>query len=252
MPSAKSTHKKVDPNTTNVPVTPMSAEILETKKSKATKTTPVTTTPVTTTPVTAKKETKHRTKKTDVVVTPSTLMTDTVVPDEAKNVVVSDATETSITDNFSEFILKFQSVMGQFSALKTELKNLEKKTVKQLKIVQKLNNKKKRKATRAPSGFVKPSLISNELAKFLGKPEGSEMARTDVTREINKYIRANNLQDKENGRKINPDQILTTLLKIPDDISLTYFNLQRYMGPHFPKQSKAVLPVEAVAPVAPA
>ena len=66
------------------------------------------------------------------------------------------------------------------------------------------------------------------------------MARTDVTREINKYIRANNLQDKENGRKINPDKQLQTLLKIDDSISLTYFNLQRYMGPHFPKQSKAV------------
>ena len=101
-----------------------------------------------------------------------------------------------------------------------------------------LTAKKKRKQQRAPSGFVKPSPISNELAEFLGKPQGSEMARTDVTREINQYIRANSLQDKENGRKINPDTKLKDLLKIPDDISLTYFNLQRYMGPHFPKQIK--------------
>ena len=64
------------------------------------------------------------------------------------------------------------------------------------------------------------------------------MARTDVTREINKYIRANNLQDKENGRKINPDKQLCTLLKVEPDVNLTYFNLQRYMGPHFPKQIK--------------
>ena len=66
------------------------------------------------------------------------------------------------------------------------------------------------------------------------------MARTDVTREINKYIRANNLQDKENGRKINPDKNLCQLLKIDNEIVLTYFNLQRYMGPHFPKQVKDV------------
>ena len=64
------------------------------------------------------------------------------------------------------------------------------------------------------------------------------MARTDVTREINKYIRANNLQDKDNGRKINPDKLLRELLKIDETVDLTYFNLQRYMGPHFPKQIK--------------
>ena len=77
----------------------------------------------------------------------------------------------------------------------------------------------------------------------LDKPCGTEMARTDVTREINKYIRANNLQDKSNGRKINPDKPLTQLLKVSDNVELTYFNLQKYMGPHFPKATKAEPPV---------
>ena len=158
----------------------------------------------------------------------------------AENVVIAGDTTDTITENFTEFIAKFQTMLTQFNALKTELKTLERKTVKQLKVVQKLNNKKRRKGTRAPSGFVKPSLISDELASFLGRDKGSEMARTDVTREINKYIRANNLQDKENGRKINADHQLKELLKIDDTVALTYFNLQRYMGPHFPKQSKTV------------
>ena len=61
------------------------------------------------------------------------------------------------------------------------------------------------------------------------------MARTEVTREINGYIRAHNLQDKQNGRKINPDSQLATLLKIENGEELTYFNLQRYMSPHFAK-----------------
>jgi len=162
-----------------------------------------------------------------------------VVSEDIQNSIVNpDTNESSIMDNFSEFITHFQSMLSQFNALKMKLKNLERITIKQLKVVQKINNKKKRKGTRAPSGFVKPSLISDELAEFLGKPTGSEMARTDVTREINKYIRANNLQDKENGRKINPDKPLTELLKITDDTVLTYFNLQRYMGPHFPKIAK--------------
>lgn len=181
----------------------------------------------------AKKDTKPRAKKDTTPVETTPVETPVV-----ENVVVSTDTETSITDNFTEFITKFQTMLSQFSSLKTELKTLERKTVKQLKVVQKLNNKKRKKGTRAPSGFVKPSLISDELATFLGRDKGSEMARTDVTREINKYIRANNLQDKENGRKINPDKQLMELLKIDDTVALTYFNLQRYMGPHFPKQTK--------------
>jgi hypothetical protein len=159
---------------------------------------------------------------------------------EMDNVVVSDALEHSITTGFTDFIGRFQSMITQFNSLKTELRSLEKATSKQLKIAQKLNNKKRRKGSRAPSGFVRPSLISEELATFLGKPAGSEMARTDVTREINKYIRANSLQDKENGRKIIPDKPLKTLLKLEDTVELTYFNLQKYMGPHFPKVVKVV------------
>ena len=51
---------------------------------------------------------------------------------------------------------------------------------------------------------VDQSPITPELATFIGKPAGTEMARTDVTKEITAYVRAHNLQDKENGRKINP------------------------------------------------
>jgi len=86
---------------------------------------------------------------------------------------------------------------------------------------------------RVPSGFVRPSKISNELAMFLGKPVGTEMARTDVSRLINSYIRNNNLQDPQNGRTINPDAKLRTLLKIDENDELTYFNLQKYMKHHF-------------------
>ena len=81
----------------------------------------------------------------------------------------------------------------------------------------------------------KPTKISLELSNFLGKPKGSEMARTEVTRDINKYIRSHDLQDKNNRRKINPDSALRELFKLKKTDELTYFNLQRYMSPHFAK-----------------
>jgi chromatin remodeling complex protein RSC6 len=86
---------------------------------------------------------------------------------------------------------------------------------------------------RRPSGFLRPNRISNELAKFLGKPLGTEMLRTDVSRLINRYIQTNKLQDPQNGRIINPDSKLRSLLNLGKDDEVTYFNLQRYMKHHF-------------------
>ena len=86
---------------------------------------------------------------------------------------------------------------------------------------------------RRPSGFVIPTKISDELAKFLGKPVGTEMPRIDVSRLINSYIRVNKLQDPQNGRNINPDTKLRALLKLGENDELTYFNLQKYMKHHF-------------------
>jgi len=88
-----------------------------------------------------------------------------------------------------------------------------------------------------PSGFTKPSKISNELAEFLGKPIGTEISRTDVSRLINGYICLNKLQDPQNGRKIIPDAKLRSILTLGENDELTYFNLSRYIKHHFIKEN---------------
>jgi hypothetical protein len=143
---------------------------------------------------------------------------------------------------FSDFMSKLTQLSTLISSLKTEFRALEKRASRELKTATKASQKRaKRKNTnRAPSGFVKPTLISSELASFLGKTAGTEMARTEVTREINAYIRANQLQDKTNGRRIIADAKLSSLLKLAAGEELTYFNLQRYMSPHFTKSAAPV------------
>lgn len=184
-----------------------------------------TTTPKTTTSKTAKKE-----------ATPAPVEVSTVEETAAVTEPVSN-----VFDQFTEFMGKLQSVSAQMSALRTEFRSIERQVSRDLKAAAKASQKRKRKTgNRAPSGFVKPTLISNELASFLGKPEGTEMARTEVTREINTYIREHKLQDKDNGRKIIPDKKLTSLLKIKKGEELTYFNLQKYMSPHFAKAADKV------------
>jgi upstream activation factor subunit UAF30 len=187
--------------------------------------------PVDAAPVAEKKVKKTKAPKSEAPVEP-------VVAASAPAVEESDV-EAPLAEQSVEFLAKLQQLSVMISSLKSEYRALEKKWSREVKTAQKQSSKRKRKSgNRAPSGFVKPTKISDELASFLGKDKGCEMARTDVTRDINKYIRTNNLQDKENGRKINPDTKLAALLKLKKTDELTYFNLQRYMSPHFAKATK--------------
>ena len=161
------------------------------------------------------------------------------VPQEPVNVVVEpevvvEEEDATFSDLISKHILKLQELTSALTSVKSDFKNIEKRWSRELKTAQK-GMKKKKNANRQPSGFVKPTRITEELADFLEKPHGIEMARTQVTREINTYIRANSLAT---GRNINPDAKLMALLKIPDGETLTYFNLQKYMSPHFHKNVK--------------
>ena len=150
----------------------------------------------------------------------------------------------SLTSKLAEFSEKINKLSAVVTAMKTEYKVLDKAIARELKTAQKASQKKKRASgNRAPSGFVKPTLISDELAAFLGKEKGTHLARTAVSKEINAYIRAANLQDPTNGRKINPDAKLAKLLKLAKGDELTYFNLQTYMKHHFVKTAPAPVAV---------
>ena len=88
--------------------------------------------------------------------------------------------------------------------------------------------------------FITPTIISDELATFLGRVKGIKVARTEVLKEINLYIRTNKLQDPTNGRFIIPDAALGKLLRLNKSDELTHFNLQNYLRRHFPKSPKAL------------
>jgi chromatin remodeling complex protein RSC6 len=229
-------------------------EVTETTTSANTSTTVnATTVPV----VKAPKAPKAKTPKAASASTETApTVTATVADSPTVDTVFDAPTDTIVADvDFAaistEFLAKLNQLSALIGSLKTEYRSLEKKWTREIKTAQKTNAKRKRKSgNRQPSGFVKPTKISDELAKFLEKPVGSEMARTDVTREINKYIRSHSLQDKENGRKINPDAKLQTLLKLKKTDELTYFNLQRYMSPHFAKSEKAIAAAAAAASAA--
>uniref|UniRef100_A0A6C0ATI7 DM2 domain-containing protein n=1 Tax=viral metagenome TaxID=1070528 RepID=A0A6C0ATI7_9ZZZZ len=180
-----------------------------------------------------------RVKKTATPVEPvNEVVAAPAVEEVAEDVPVS-ATAT-VVGKMGEFGAKLMQMTSLLSTLKSDFKTLEKSISREMKVLEKASNKGRRSnANRKPSGFIKPTLISDELAAFLGKSVGTEMARTAVSKEINNYIQTHNLKDKNNGRIIHADAKLTKLLKLSKDDELTYFNLQKYMKHHFPKTASA-------------
>jgi len=138
-------------------------------------------------PVVEKKARKPKAPKTEAAAeTPAPVVETT--PVVAAEAPATDA-EAPLAEQSVEFVAKLQQLGALINSIKSEYKALEKKWSREVKAAQKQSSKRKRKAgNRAPSGFVKPTKISDELAAFLGKEKGAEMARTDVTREINTYI----------------------------------------------------------------
>ena len=127
----------------------------------------------------AKKTTTKTTvsKKKETVAAPAPTPTPVVEQTTTATETVVDEETPDVFSKFSSFLAKLQGVSSQFSSLRTEFRALERDVSRQLKAAQKASAKRKRKSgNRAPSGFVKPTLISNELAAFLGKPQGTEMA----------------------------------------------------------------------------
>jgi chromatin remodeling complex protein RSC6 len=145
---------------------------------------------------------------------------------------------TTINDSLTLFKM-------QITNLQKVVKTVEKDVKKELKNIKKDKKKEKPKSKRSPSGFAKPTKVTKELCDFMNKPEGSEIARTEVTKALVNYIKENNLIElgEDSKNKIVPDDKLKSLLGIQDEElnGLTYFNIQKYMNKHFYSKKEVTL-----------
>lgn len=168
-----------------------------------------------------------------------TVVEDTPVVKEVSS--ENSQTKSTFESRMSELT---QEVLGLQTTLKSVYKNigvLQKEYAKEKKLWErKATSKKSSSGKQQPSGFAKPGFISPELCNFLGVSNGTEMARTDVTKYLTEYIKKNKLQDQANRRIILPDKKLKGLLQSKDDDTITYFNLQSYMKIHYNNPNKVV------------
>jgi chromatin remodeling complex protein RSC6 len=143
----------------------------------------------------------------------------------------------NLLEAFEGIVNSLTVIKTQISTVQQKMKVLEKSVKKQIKGLNKEVTKKKNKnkSNRQPSGFAKPTKVTKELCEFMNKDEGTEIARTDVTRALVSYIKQNKLEDATNSKIISPDDKLKELLGLQDGSELTYFNIQKYMNKHFVK-----------------
>ncbi len=155
-------------------------------------------------------------------------------------------------EKFDLLIKDFNSLMDTTKSLSARMKVLQKEVNKSSR------GKRARKspttdadpdAPKRPSALQKPVAISNELCKFLGFEADTEHSRQEVTGAINAFIKTNDLQDPKNRRFIllegsDAAARLKTLLRDPDQ-PVTFFNIQRYLKPHYPMSEKEKKALEA-------
>ena len=167
-------------------------------------------------------------------------------------------TPVTTTEKFDLLIKDFTSLMDTTKSLSARMKVLQKEVSKTA------SRKRARKsptvdadpdAPKRPSALQKPVAISNELCKFLGFDPDTEHSRQEVTAAINSYIKDNNLQNPDNRRFILLDGSdaalrLKTLLRDPDQ-PVTFFNIQRYLKPHYPMSEKEKKALDVTPEVVP-
>jgi chromatin remodeling complex protein RSC6 len=160
---------------------------------------------------------------------------ETEVETEAPAEAVTDTPMQILEEKLSLLTALFKEVNAQVRVVKKDMDRLR-------RIADRVE-KKKANAKSQPNGFCRPCLISDELCTFLEVPFGSEKSRTDVTRALHTYVKANDLSDPTNKRIIlaHKDPKLKAILNSTDDITISYFNLQKYLKHHFVKPAVPVV-----------
>ncbi len=156
----------------------------------------------------------------------------------------TEAPQQTVGDEIKGMITSLNGLREVISTLHTQLKKLEKRVHREIKDAR----KRKRRATTVDANgeakparlsiFEIPTKLSDDLCHFLGKPKGTEMSRSNVTKAVTSYIKEKDLKNKHN---IKPDAALKKLLAPPEGEPLTYFNLQKYLNKHYVKTEKAAV-----------
>lgn len=136
----------------------------------------------------------------------------------------------------------------RLAKLETDHATLLKKVAKMEKANRKAEKEANPDRPKRETAFTRPTPISDELCAFLCLPKGSELARTEVTTRISKYVREKELSNPENKRQILLDEPLKAIMGVD---TIEWLQMQKYLKPHFvPKVAETAAVSPPAEPVA--
>lgn len=137
---------------------------------------------------------------------------------------------------------EFKATFNEFYKRGKEIKKMVEKEMKDLK--KHSRKKRTRKPDAKPGGFRKPVKISDQMCKFLNIEKGQKLARTEVSKKLNEYIRDQKLQNEKDRRIIEPDKKLLGLFndEYVDGCRLDFFTMQKYIKHHYIKDEPMETP----------
>jgi hypothetical protein len=195
--------------------------------------------------------------------TPAPLEADPAVPAPTAPTAPAPAAPQTLTDRLqtlTEGVASVLTASKDLGALAKDMALALKQLHKDIAQVERANAKRTRKAAAAAaatagdassgeaaperklSGFLAPVLLSDQMYEFLGIEKGTKVARNEATRRITDYVKANNLNDKDDGRTLHPDAKLLALLSPTPaaEEKVTYASLQSLIKHHFFKKDAAI------------
>ena len=151
--------------------------------------------------------------------------------------------EVNLVAEFAAHVAKVNDLRTTLGTVLADMKKTEKRLARELKKAGRRRRTRTPQLDEAgnplpkkPSVFTKPQQITDALCVFLGKPKGTQMSRSDVTRGIMAYVKDKKLNNKQD---INPDAALRKLLSVTETEKVTILNLQRYLKVHYVKSPSA-------------
>lgn len=212
----------------------MSSAAKTSKKSTKTETAAVAAPVAAAAPVVAKATKKSA--KTEAVAAP-------VVPAPVAEAVVAPTPATATDEDLGASLQKsiaslqenLNNLKAATAAAASALKTIEKQAAR---LAKRADRRRKRSSAKVegaepkPCIFTKPVKITDELCSFLGKPKGTEISRSAVTKGVMAYAKSHNLMDKQT---IKADAALRKLLSLSESDNLTILNLQKFLGRHYVK-----------------
>ena len=149
------------------------------------------------------------------------------------------------SSNIEKIIASLADLQQTIASLSESITLVEKNAKKVRHTVDLLAKKESKKASkpakeRKPCGFAVPSQVTDEMCEFMGVETGTAISRIQITQQINKYIKENQLENQENKQNILPDEKLWKILgEDAKEHKITHFTLQKYLNKHFIKTPKA-------------